>query len=74
MIVAPLDFQPSASSRIELRPLDSSQIESKRFSFRAAKELVRDLHRPKPKIYWFDFFTSNIAGHALPTINVRSDQ
>ena len=60
-------------SPLESDRIDSSRIESTRFSFRAAKELVRDLHRPNPMIYWVDFLSSIIIGHLLFTTNVRSD-
>ncbi|MFN9986969.1 MAG: fatty acid desaturase, partial [Pirellula sp.] len=66
-------FQAMTVSPLESDRIDSSRIESTRFSFRAAKELVRDLHRPNPMIYWVDFLSSIIIGHLLFTTNVRSD-
>lgn len=39
---------------------------------RQAKELVRDLQQPKAWIYWTDFLTTILAGHALFALNVNS--
>lgn len=43
------------------------------FSIKQAKELVKDLHRPVPWIYWIDFLTSILVGHALFALNANSE-
>lgn len=37
---------------------------SNRFSITQAKSLVKDLSKPNPKIYWFDFLATILCGHA----------
>ncbi len=54
--------------------MESLGIESSRFSFKQAKELVKDLHRPVPWIFWTDFLVTILAGHTLFVLNMTSDQ
>lgn len=43
----------------------SAQIPHRTFSLQQAQALVKDLHQPNPWIYWTDFLTSVLIGHAL---------
>jgi fatty acid desaturase len=51
---------------------DSQELESSRFSIKQAKELVRDLHKPVPWIYWTDFLASILTAHTAFALNVNA--
>ncbi|XZE20280.1 fatty acid desaturase family protein [Pirellulaceae bacterium SH449] len=54
--------------------MEVANFETSKFSIRQAKELIKDLHKPDPKIYWADFLLTITAGHALFTLNVHTDK
>jgi fatty acid desaturase len=54
--------------------VEVANFESSKFSIRQAKELIKDLHKPDPKIYWTDFLLTIMLGHALFTLNVHTDK
>jgi fatty acid desaturase len=53
---------------------EPSNVDSKRFSLRQAQGLVKSLNRPVAWIYWVDFLTSVITGHALFNLLLYSDR
>jgi fatty acid desaturase len=54
--------------------MDTTYLESSRFSIKQARELVLDLYRPVSWIYWTDFLASILMGHLLFALNMNSDQ
>jgi fatty acid desaturase len=52
--------------------MDATALDSPRFSMKQAKELVKDLHKPIPWIYWTDFLVSITVGHACLVANLQS--
>ena len=53
--------------------IDTPELESSRFSLRQARSLVKNLSKPNPRIYWFDFLTTIITGHVLFALLLRND-
>lgn len=43
----------------------TTQTSHRFFSIQQAQSIVKDLHKPNPWIYWIDFLTSVLIGHAL---------
>lgn len=43
----------------------TAQTSHRSFSIQQAQSIVKDLHKPNPWIYWADFLTSVLMGHAL---------
>lgn len=54
--------------------MEAANLETSRFSIRQAKELIKDLHMPNPRVYWTDFLLTILSGHVLFTLNVRTDR
>ncbi len=52
--------------------MELTSLESPKFSIRQAKELVKDLHRPVPWIFWTDFLLTILAGHACFFVNANA--
>ncbi|MFM8326910.1 MAG: fatty acid desaturase family protein [Pirellulaceae bacterium] len=52
----------------------SSQTEYEPISLREAQNLVRDLTKPNPTVYWADFLISILTGHALFHLVLYADR